>query len=104
MHIFLFLLGVAVATQLNRGIYRLAWFARPIGPWSAAHEAALPRHWSDRIPIVGWIGEHIDPRAPLLLGGIPALAAAGYGWTQLDRDDHSVDVEVVPERLAQSAS
>ncbi len=57
-------------------------------------------------PIVGWIGEHVDPRASLLLGGIAALAAAGYGWTQLDRDDDSDDdsVEVVPERLAQSAS
>lgn len=45
-----------VATQLNRGIYRLAWFARPIGPWSAPHDAAPARHWSDRIPVIGWIG------------------------------------------------
>ena len=27
-------------------------------------------------PIVGWIGEHIDPRAAVLLGGIAALVAA----------------------------
>ncbi len=56
IYILLFLLGVIVATQLNRGVYRLAWFARPIGPWSVPHEAALPRHWSDRIPVIGWIG------------------------------------------------
>lgn len=56
IYFFVFLLGVVVATQLNRGIYRLAWFARPIGPWSAPHADALPRKLSDRMPIVGWIG------------------------------------------------
>lgn len=41
---------------MNRGIYRLAWFQRPIGPWSEGDPAALPRRWFDRIPIFGWIG------------------------------------------------
>ena len=50
----LFLVGVCVATQLNRGIYRLAWFRRSIGPWSPPPEKALPRHWFDRVPILGW--------------------------------------------------
>lgn len=36
-------------------------------------------------PIVGWIGEHIDPRVSLLLGGFAALAAASYGWLALTR-------------------
>ena len=36
-------------------------------------------------PLVGWIGEHIDPRAALLVGGVAALAAAAYGWTTLTR-------------------
>ena len=31
-------------------------------------------------PIIGWIGEHVDPRAAILLGGIAALVAAGYGY------------------------
>ncbi len=48
------LLGVLVGTQLNRGIYRLAWHARAIGPWSAPDPAAPPRHWYDRLPIIGW--------------------------------------------------
>lgn len=47
-------LGVLVATQLNRAIYRWAWFARPIGPWSAPHPEAPPRTAWDRIPILGW--------------------------------------------------
>lgn len=56
IYFLLFLLGVVVATQLNRGIYRLAWDARDIGPWSAAHADAPGRTWADRIPVVGWIG------------------------------------------------
>ena len=34
-------------------------------------------------PIVGWIGEHIDPRVAVLLGGIAALVAAVYGAIHL---------------------
>ncbi len=34
-------------------------------------------------PIVGWLGEHVSPRFALLVGAIGALAAAGYGWSQL---------------------
>ena len=36
-------------------------------------------------PIVGWIGEHIDPRVSLLVGGFAALAAAAYGRAALTR-------------------
>jgi MFS family permease len=36
-------------------------------------------------PIVGWIGEHIDPRVSLLVGGFAALTAASYGWLALTR-------------------
>ena len=52
----LFLLGLVIGGQVNRGIYRLAWDARPIGPWSAPHPEAPPRHWSDRLPVFGWFG------------------------------------------------
>jgi leader peptidase (prepilin peptidase)/N-methyltransferase len=52
----LFLLGCAVGTQLNRGIYRLAIFQpRPIGPWSPIPAEAPPRRWFDFVPIFGWI-------------------------------------------------
>jgi prepilin signal peptidase PulO-like enzyme (type II secretory pathway) len=48
------MLGVAIGTQVNRAIYRLAWCPRQIGPWSARHPDAPPRTSRDRIPIIGW--------------------------------------------------
>ena len=54
MLVLLFVLGAAVGGQVNRGIYRLAWQARPIGPWSQPHQQSAPRCWYDRIPILGW--------------------------------------------------
>lgn len=38
-------------------------------------------------PIVGWLGEHVDPRAAVAVGGIAGLAVAAYGWTQLSARD-----------------
>lgn len=49
-----FVLGVLIGTQVNRGIYRLAWHPRNIGPWSPRDEKAPPRQWIDYLPIVGW--------------------------------------------------
>jgi prepilin signal peptidase PulO-like enzyme (type II secretory pathway) len=93
VYILLFLLGVIVATQLNRGIYRWAWFARPIGPWSAPHEEALARHWSDRIPVIGWIGlsreSSIHGRGfwirPLLLELATGACFAALYWHEVGR-------------------
>lgn len=51
-----FLLGVCVGGLLNLGVYRLAWHARSISPWSAPPAEAAPRRWYDRIPILGWLG------------------------------------------------
>lgn len=51
----IFVAGAFLAGQLNRGIYRLAYDARMIGPWTAPPTAAPPRQWYDRIPIVGWL-------------------------------------------------
>ena len=36
-------------------------------------------------PIVGWIGEHVSPRAALLAGTAGALMAAAIGWSQFER-------------------
>ena len=51
-----FVIGTLIGGQANRGIYRLAWFPRMIGPWSAPHPDAPPRRWFDRLPVIGWIG------------------------------------------------
>jgi len=56
LYFVIFVLGACVAGQLNRGIYRLAWLCRPIGPWSIPHPDAPPRRPLDRIPIIGWFG------------------------------------------------
>lgn len=51
-----FLVGLMLGGQVNRGIYRLAWDSRHIGPWTPPLPQAPPRHWSDKLPIVGWLG------------------------------------------------
>lgn len=48
------IVGAVVGGQINRGIYRLAWHPRPIGPWSQPHPDAPPRQRIDRVPIFGW--------------------------------------------------
>lgn len=53
--ILVFLAGLVIATQVNRGIYRLAWNPRAIGPWSAPAPGAPPRRWFDRLPFLGWV-------------------------------------------------
>ncbi len=50
----LFLVGLVMGRQINRGIYSLAWHRRRVGPWSPAPCQAASRHWSDRLPVVGW--------------------------------------------------
>ncbi len=52
--IFLSVLGFAVGGQLNRAIYRWAWYQRSISPWSSAPEGVTARTWTDCIPIYGW--------------------------------------------------
>ncbi len=81
----IFLLGALLGGQLNRGIYRLAWNPRPIGPWSPPHSAAPPRRAWDRIPVIGWLG--LRRESTLHGAGYwvrPALlelaVAAGFAW------------------------
>ncbi len=52
----LFLLGCCVGAAINLGIYRLAWFPRPIGPWTRPHPKAPRRRIWDRVPVIGWLG------------------------------------------------
>jgi prepilin signal peptidase PulO-like enzyme (type II secretory pathway) len=48
---------------INLGIYRLAWHAKSISPWSKPAAEAPPRHITDLLPIIGWFG--LRREAPL---------------------------------------
>jgi leader peptidase (prepilin peptidase)/N-methyltransferase len=86
-----FLFSALVAGQLNRGIYRLAWNQRDIGPWSRTARGAPRRHWSDRIPIVGWFGLRRETSLhrrrywlrPLLIELLFAIGMAGLYWLEI---------------------
>jgi len=51
----LFWAGATAGSCINLGVYRLAWRQRSLSPWSAPSAGALPRRWTDRIPIFGWL-------------------------------------------------
>lgn len=50
----IFAFGLLLGGQWNRGIYRLAWNPRAIGPWSQPLPQAPTRRWYDRLPVLGW--------------------------------------------------
>lgn len=51
------LLGLVGGALANHVIYRFAFFnPRPISPWGRPPETAPTRSWSDRIPVLGWLG------------------------------------------------
>ena len=58
----LFVAGCSVGTSINLGIYRLAWNARPVSPWSRPHAKAPPRRFRDRVPVIGWLGLRREAR------------------------------------------
>ncbi len=83
-----FLLGALAGSLVNFAVYRLAWNQRHIGPWSPPPPKAPPRHWFDRVPILGWLtlrreaaqsgrGFWIRPLSVELLAG---AALAGLYW------------------------
>ena len=87
----LFFLGLLAGAQINRGIYRLAWFRRPIGPWSAPDPKAPPRRPYDKIPVVGWIALRRESSLhgrgywlrPLLIELVCGAAYAGLYWWEI---------------------
>lgn len=89
----IFLLGALLGGQLNRGIYRLAWNPRPIGPWSSPDPAAPPRRAWDRIPVIGWLGLRRESALhgagywvrPALLELAVGIGSAWLYWWQVDQ-------------------
>lgn len=51
-----FVVGVCLGSLANLAIYQLAWHRRAFSPWGPRHPDAPPRRWSDRIPVLGWLG------------------------------------------------
>ncbi len=101
---FLFAWGAVVGGQVNRGIYRLAWTPRRIGPWSAPPAGAPPRCWYDRLPILGWwtlrreavlIGAGFWLRPLLLEFALAAGLVALYFF--------EIDLGLLPKQAAASA-
>ena len=88
-----FVVGVLIGTQINRAIYRLAWFQRDIGPWLPPHREALPRQSIDRIPIVGWFFQRRESPIhgstfwirPLLIELFVGLAFAALYWFEVEK-------------------
>lgn len=87
----LFLLGTCLGSLANLGIYQLAWRRRPISPWTPPPPEAPPRRWTDRLPVVGWLGLAresflhgpgfwVRPMAVELAFG---LACAGLYWWEV---------------------
>jgi leader peptidase (prepilin peptidase) / N-methyltransferase len=81
----IFLLGVVVAGQLNRGIYGLAWTPRPISPWSPPHPDVPPRRPWDRVPVIGWFGLRREssvhgPGFWIRPAVLELAAGAGFAW------------------------
>jgi prepilin signal peptidase PulO-like enzyme (type II secretory pathway) len=87
----IFLIGSLVGGQLNRGIYRLAWNPRPIGPWSPPHPDAPPGRPLDRVPVLGWFGLRRESRLhgagfwirPMLLELAAGAGFAGLYWWEV---------------------
>jgi len=92
-YLLIFVLGAALAGQLNRGIYGLAWRSRDISPWSPPPAGAPPRRWMDRLPIFGWLGLRreapLHGRAfwvrPLLIEVAVGAGLAMLYWWEVDR-------------------
>ena len=90
---FWFLTGMIVAGQVNRGIYRLAFDKQSISPWSIPDPKAPARHWSDKLPVIGWLGlqreSTIHGRGfwvrPMLIEFCCGAGLAALYWWEVDQ-------------------
>lgn len=105
LYVLIFGLGALLGGQLNRGIYRLAWDRRPIGPWSGPDADAPPRRLLDRVPIVGWLGLRrevpIHGRAfwvrPLLIELFTGVGFAALYWWEVH------EAGLMPDRVPRAS-
>jgi prepilin signal peptidase PulO-like enzyme (type II secretory pathway) len=89
----LFIAGTVVGCLINWAVYAMGWEMRPYSPWSSPHPKAQPRHWTDRLPMVGWWGLRRDAALhgsgywvrPLLVELSAGLLFAGLYWWEVDQ-------------------
>ena len=89
----LFVVGICLASLVNLGTYRLAWHPRAMSPWSRAEAGAPRRRWSDRLPVVGWLGLRREVSLhgtgfwirPMLVELLAGLGLAALYWWEIDR-------------------
>lgn len=89
----LFVIGTCLGSLVNLGVYRLAYNARAISPWSRADAKAPVRRWQDRLPIVGWLGLRREASLhgtafwirPMLVELLTGVGLAALYWWEIDR-------------------
>ncbi|HEX6963707.1 MAG TPA: A24 family peptidase [Lacipirellula sp.] len=88
-----FAAGLAAGAFVNWAAYSLAWNARPVSPWSAAHPEAPRRRASDRLPLWGWLNLRRESSLhgtgfwlrPLAVELAMGLAWAALYWWEVGR-------------------
>jgi len=96
--ILLFVVGLFLGSLINWAIYQVCWNQRSISPWSAADPKAPPRHWSDRLPVIGWLGLQREAELhgtffwirPLMIEMACAMGLSWlYLWETVDKGLHA---------------
>ena len=86
-----FVVAAAAASFLNAAIYAWSWEPRRVSPWQRAAEGVPPRHWIDRLPVIGWLRLRRDAAVlgqrfwlrPMLIELGFAMAMAGLYWWEV---------------------
>ena len=89
----LFGIGLCAGAAVNWAVYRLAWHARSISPWSAPLPEAPARRTGDRVPILGWLGLRREAGLhgpgfwvrPMLVEILCGVGLAALYWWEIGR-------------------
>jgi MFS family permease len=54
-------------------------------------------------PMIGWIGQHIDPRATYITGGLACLITAAFAWPSLQRSTEEAVSDEEAEAIERSS-
>src|SRR5262245_46708579 len=88
-----FALGLAAGALVNWSAYTHAWNRRAISPWTRPHPEALPRRWTDRVPLWGWLGLRREEavhgrgfwRRPMAVELLMGVGLAALYWWEVGR-------------------